>query len=68
MIGSFEISKATSGNAELVLEKLDMVAFAATLGDMEDRISSSGRIIQVFPEEPLYISGDGSGYIVFIRI
>ncbi|MFR4969648.1 MAG: sensor histidine kinase [Lachnospiraceae bacterium] len=31
-----------------------------TLGDMEDRISSSGRIIRtVLPEEPLYISGDG---------
>ena len=57
----FEISKATSGNAELVLEKLDMVKLLQqTLGDMEDRISSSGRIIRtVLPEEPLYISGDG---------
>ena len=57
----FEISKATSGNAELVLEKLDMVKLLQqTLGDMEDRISNSGRIIRtVLPEEPLYISGDG---------
>lgn len=55
------MSKATSGNAELVLEKLDMVKLLQqTLGDMEDRISSSGRIIRtVLPEEPLYISGDG---------
>ena len=45
--GSFEISKATSGNAELVLEKSDMVKLLQqTLGDMEDRISSSGRIIR----------------------
>lgn len=57
----FEISKATSGNAELVMEKLDMVRLLEqTLGDMEDRISSSGRAIRTdFPEEPLYISGDG---------
>ena len=57
----FEISKATSGNAELVLEKLDMVKLLQqTLGDMEDRIISSGRTIKtVLPEESLYISGDG---------
>ena len=57
----FEISKATSGNAELVLEKLDMnKLLQQTLGDMEDRISSSGKIIRtILPEEPLYISGDG---------
>ncbi len=57
----FEISKATSGNAELVMEKLDMVKLLEqTLGDMEDRISSSGRIIRTdFSEKPLYISGDG---------
>ena len=57
----FEISKATSGNAELVLEKLDMAKLLQqTLGDMDDRISCSGRVIRtVLPEEPLYISGDG---------
>lgn len=57
----FEISKATSGNAELVMEQLDMVKLLEqTLGDMEDRISSSGRTIRTdFSEEPLYVSGDG---------
>lgn len=57
----FEISKATSGNAELVLEKLDMVKLIEqTLGDMEDRIENSGRTIRTnFPEDTLYISGDG---------
>lgn len=57
----FEISKATSGNAELVLEKLDMVKLIEqTLGDMEDRIEKSGRTIRTnFSETPLYISGDG---------
>ena len=57
----FEISKATSGNAELVLEKLDMVKLLQqTLGDMEDRIKSSGRSIRTnFSEEVLAISGDG---------
>ena len=44
-----------------MLVQLDMVKLLQqTLGDMEDRISSSGRIIRtVLPEEPLYISGDG---------
>ncbi len=57
----FEISKATSGNAELELEKLDMVKLMEqTLGDMEDRIADSGRTIRTnFPETALYISGDG---------
>ncbi len=53
--------KLPAVNAELVLEKLDMVKLLQqTLGDMEDRIISSGRTIKtVLPEESLYISGDG---------
>ena len=57
----FEISKATSGNAETCSGEAGYgKTSSADIGGYEDRIISSGRTIKtVLPEESLYISGDG---------
>ena len=57
----FDLSKSTSGTAELHLETLDMKKLLEqTLGDMEDAIKSSGMVIrEAMPEIPLKFTGDG---------
>lgn len=57
----FDLSKSTSGTAELHLETLDMKKLLEqTLGDMEDAIKSSGMVIrEAMPEMPLKFTGDG---------
>lgn len=57
----FDLSKSTSGTAELHLETLDMKKLLEqTLGDMEDAIRTSGMVIrEVMPEMPLKFTGDG---------
>ena len=57
----FDLSKSTSGTAELHLETLDMKKLLEqTLGDMEDAIKSSGMVIrEAMPEMPLRFTGDG---------
>ena len=67
----FDLSKSTSGNAELEMEKLDMKKLMEqTLADMSDAIESSGRSIrQTLPEKPVMITGDGKKlYRVFQNI
>ncbi|MBS6194144.1 MAG: HAMP domain-containing histidine kinase [Clostridiales bacterium] len=56
----FELSKATSGADQLVMETLNMrKLLEQTMGDMADRIESSDRTIRTrFPEEPLLFIGD----------
>ncbi len=57
----FDLSKSTSGTAELHLETLDMKKLLEqTLGDMEDAIKGSGLVIrEALPEMPLKFTGDG---------
>ena len=57
----FEVSKATSGNADMRIEQLDICRLIIqTLGDMEDKIARSGLTIRKnIPEEGIYIMGDG---------
>lgn len=57
----FDLSKSTSGTAELHLETLDMKKLLEqTLGDMEDAIKSSDMVIrEAMPEMPLKFTGDG---------
>ena len=57
----FDLSKSTSGTAELHLETLDMKKLLEqTPGDMEDAIKSSGMVIrEAMPEMPLKFTGDG---------
>lgn len=56
----FELSKATSGADQLVMETLDMrKLLEQTMGDMEDAIGESGQEIRTrFAEEPLLFTGD----------
>lgn len=58
----FEISKATSGNMDIHLETMDIrTLMLQMMGDMEDRIESSHRIIKkTLSAEPLYVISDGS--------
>ncbi|HIU02680.1 MAG TPA: GHKL domain-containing protein [Candidatus Onthocola gallistercoris] len=57
----FEVSKATSGNADMRIEQLDICKLLIqTLGDMEDKIERSGRTIKRnMPEEGIYVMADG---------
>lgn len=57
----FDLAKITSGNAEIVREELDMARLVVqTLGDMEDKIQSSGHILKTsLIEPPVPILGDG---------
>ncbi|WP_156888521.1 sensor histidine kinase [Proteocatella sphenisci] len=67
----FDLSKSTSGNFELEMEKLDMKKLIEqTLADMSDSIETSGRTIrQSLPENPLMILGDGKKlYRVFQNV
>lgn len=56
----FELSKATSGADQLVMETLDMrKLLEQTMGDMEDAIGESGQEIRTrFSQEPLLFTGD----------
>ncbi|MGB5823108.1 MAG: HAMP domain-containing sensor histidine kinase [Proteocatella sp.] len=67
----FDLSKTTSGNIELELEKLDIKKLMEqTLADMSDSIEASGKTIkQSFPENPVMIYADGKRlYRVFQNI
>lgn len=57
----FEISKATSGNMDLHIEMVDICTLLRqTMGDMEERIIASNRVIRKqLSEEPLYVLTDG---------
>jgi len=57
----FEISKATSGNMDLHIETVDICTLMLqTLGDMEESIEASHRIIRkTLAAEPLYVISDG---------
>ena len=57
----FDLAKITSGNAEIVREELDMARLVVqTLGDMEDKIQSSGHILKTsLIDPPVPILGDG---------
>ena len=57
----FEISKATSGNMDLHIEMVDICTLIRqTMGDMEERIIASNRVIRKhLSEEPLYVLTDG---------
>lgn len=56
----FELSKATSGAEQMVMEKLDMrKLLEQTMADMEDVIEKSGQMIRTrFSQEPLLFMGD----------
>lgn len=67
----FVLSKTTSGNVELELEKLDIKKLMEqTLADMSDSIEASGKTIkQSLPETPVMIYADGKKlYRVFQNI
>jgi len=57
----FELSKATSGNLPVDMQTLDLgKLIRQTLADMDERISVSNLTFKtVFPEESVYIEGDG---------
>ncbi len=56
----FDLTKGTSGNAEIVIEKLDLKKLIEqTLADMDDEIIASGQTVkQKFPESEVYINAD----------
>lgn len=67
----FDLAKATSGNAEIQMERLDLCKLVIqTLGDMEDKIQASGQNLKTeIPEFPVYIIADGKKlYRVFQNI
>lgn len=67
----FEASKASSGNIDLVLEKVDIIAlFRQTLGELEEKINHSNLQIKMnVPEEKLICELDGRRtYRVFENI
>ncbi len=57
----FEASKASSGNVELQLEKLDVVAlFKQTLGELEEKINNSTLQMKIAaPENKILCNLDG---------
>lgn len=57
----FEVSKATSGNIELNMERLDLgKLIRQTLADMNEVIESSGLTFKVeIPDSPVMIQADG---------
>lgn len=58
----FELSKATSNNIALDMEKIDLARLVRqVLADMEDPIAGSGLTFRVnVPDEPVFITSDGS--------
>lgn len=57
----FELSKATSNDMALEVEKIDMARLVRqVLADMQDPIEGSGLVFRVnVPDEPLFITSDG---------
>lgn len=57
----FEASKATSGNLELKIEKLDIISlFRQTVGELDEKISNSNLEFKYnFSDEKLYLLLDG---------
>ena len=67
----FDLAKTTSGNAEIQMERLDLCKLIIqTLGDMDDKIQSSGQNIKTeLPDLPVHIMADGKKlYRVFQNI
>jgi len=57
----FDLSKASSDNIALDLEKIDLTRLIKqTMGDLEEQITASGLTFRLnLPEEPVYIFSDG---------
>lgn len=67
----FDLARATSGNAEIHIERLDLKRLIEqTLADMDDRVSSASQSLRIsFPPEPVVIEGDGKKlYRVFQNV
>jgi len=67
----FDLSKATSGNMELYIERLDLGRLIEqTLGDLNEQISDSSLTFRVnIPDEPVFIKSDGKKlYRVFLNL
>lgn len=67
----FELSKASSGSAGIVLERLDLAKLIRqTLADMDEQIAASGLVFKTsLPDEPVYVKGDGNKlYRVFLNL
>ena len=67
----FDLSKATSGNMELHIERLDLgKLIEQTLGDLNEQISASPLTFRVnIPDEPVFIKSDGKKlYRVFLNL
>lgn len=58
----FDLSKASSDNIALDMEKLDLARLLQqTVADMEEQITTSGLVFRVnIPGEPIYIVSDGN--------
>lgn len=58
----FDLSKASSDNIALELEKLDLARLIQqTMGDMEQQITTSGLALRLnIPDQPVLIESDGS--------
>ena len=57
----FDLSKASSNNLALDMEKIDLARLAKqALADMEEPIAASGLTFRInIPDEPVYITSDG---------
>jgi len=67
----FDLSKATSGEMKVEIEKLDLgKLIRQTLADLDEQISQSGLLFRIdIPDEPVYIMSDGKKlYRVFLNL
>jgi len=67
----FDLSKATSGNMELYMERLDLgKLIEQTLADLEEQVSQSPLTFRLnIPDYPIFISSDGKKlYRVFLNL
>lgn len=57
----FEASKASSGNIELNMEKIDIIQLLRqSIGEMEEKLSESNLNLKIsVPEEKVYVKADG---------
>ena len=61
----FEASKASSGNLELNMEKIDITQLLRqAIGEMEEKLSKANLDLKLrAPEEKTYIMADGKKFI-----
>lgn len=67
----FDLSKASSGEIDLQLERLDLgKLIQQTLADLDEKLQQSGLQFKInIPEEPIYILADGKKlYRVFLNV